>query len=209
MHYKRQHKGQPLGPATPQRATPHPPCAVEGCPNLSDTKRWRGLCLKHAARQKKHGNPLVVEGTEQGTVRVETVVFNGVVFRRYPDSRQPSHRRYFKPGGGDIKRGVESLHREVWKAHNGPIPAGYHVHHVNGDPADNATGNLCLRGPDEHAGEHAAGRRVYGRSEVQRDHLARIRDKAAAWHRSPEGRAWHREHARKQWARTRPHAAGD
>lgn len=177
---------------------PRPPrpdrCSVDGCSRGG--KFVRGLCPLHYSRWTKHGDPLALNATERGTVRVETVEFNGIIFRRYPDSKNAAHRRYYKPGGRWIKQGVQALHQEVWKAAHGPIPDGAHIHHRNGDLSDNSLANLVCLAPGEHAVEHAPARSAYGKSAKQLAHLDRIRPLAAAWHRSPEGREWHRQHAR-------------
>jgi len=196
MHYKRQYKGQPLGPATAWRDAPRVQCRVDGCAALADSARGLQLCHKHYHRWRRHGDPLTILATERGTVRVETVEWNGVVFRRYPDSQRANHRRYFSPGGGDRARGVGALHQEVWKHHFGPIPKGYHVHHRNEDLTDNRPENLELVSAERHLRDHQRELTAFGRSPAGRAHLDRIRPLAAAWHRSPEGRAWHREHAR-------------
>lgn len=124
-------------------------------------------------------------------VVVEEVVFNGYKYRRYPESPNPAHRRYFGRAG-------HRLHRDVWEFHHGPIPDGMHIHHIDGDTANNDISNLECVPESEHRGHHAAA----PRSEKQMAHLESIRDKAAEWHRSEEGRAWHREHAKKSLAKT-------
>lgn len=174
---------------------PKPPCSVDGCNTISI---WRsGLCAKHDARKRRHGDPLHLEGTEPGSVPVDAVEFNGITFRRYPESPQHSHRRYYKPNARHIRAGVQALHQEVWKHHNGPIPDGHHIHHHDGDSTNNDISNLELLTSEEHAAEHAEARRERGRSPEQLALLARIRPLAAEWHRSEEGRAWHRDNASK------------
>lgn len=168
-------------------------CTVEGCGRTG--KIVRGLCRMHYARWQRHGDALVVVATVRGSVRVESVEFNGITFRRYPDSAVASHRRYFSPGGQWIKQGVGALHQEVWKAHHGPIPPGWHVHH-RGDYGDNSIDNLECLPRAAHEQEHSASRSAYGTSARQLAHLDRIRHLASAWHRSPAGREWHRQHAR-------------
>lgn len=122
----------------------------------------------------------------------EVVVFNGIAFRRYPDSPRQSDSRYYRPSPEHIRNGVECLHREVWKYHHGPIPDGHHVHHVDENTGNNDISNLeCLPGFD-HLSRHAR----------KEEHRARARGMAntyrhltKAWHASPEGIEWHRQNA--------------
>jgi hypothetical protein len=42
-----------------------------------------------------------------------------------------------------------SLHRYVWEKHNGKIPKGYDIHHLDGDKTNNDISNLeCLPKPE-------------------------------------------------------------
>lgn len=125
--------------------------------------------------------------------RVESVEYKGITFRRYPDAKQWADRAYFRPSSRYIRQGVQALHREIYADHFGPIPEGWHVHHRDGDPGNNAPENLeCLPAAD-HLEHHAAPRRGQpGNAE----HLERAREAAKLWHRSPEGREWHRQHGR-------------
>lgn len=128
-------------------------------------------------------------------VLVETVVFNGRRYNRYPESGNPAHRKYFARAG-------HRLHRDVWEFHNGPIPEGMHIHHIDGDTSNNDISNLECITRNAHWDEHRAQLAEFGRSEKQIQHLDSIRGKAAEWHRSEEGRAWHREHAKQSLAKT-------
>ncbi len=46
-------------------------------------------------------------------------------------------------------------HRFVWEQHNGPIPEGYYVHHVDGNPKNNDISNLVLLAPRPHRARHS------------------------------------------------------
>ena len=126
---------------------------------------------------------------------VESVIFNGKRYNRYPESTNPAHRKYFA-------RAKHRLHRDVWEYHNGPIPEDMHVHHIDGNTANNAIENLECITRDAHWDQHREEHSKRGRSEEQLKHLEAIRSKASEWHRSEEGRAWHREHAQNSLAKT-------
>jgi hypothetical protein len=55
-----------------------------------------------------------------------------------------------------VRTGNRREHRVVWEEAHGPIPPGYHVHHVNGDKRDNRLENLALVTPQEHRHLHGA-----------------------------------------------------
>lgn len=116
----------------------------------------------------------------------DQVIYNGQTFYR-------SGRYYID---GDRR----ALHRQVWEDHNGPIPPGWHIHHIDEDRDNNDPENLmALPGP-EHVRRHLLGRyqdpETRARVSAQ---LASVREEAAAWHRSPEGRAWHSQHGTQMW----------
>ncbi len=117
-------------------------------------------------------------------------MFNGIKFRRYPDSKHKTHRSYFSPGGTDRQRGIGALHQEIWKAAHGPIPAGHHIHHVDENPLNNELSNLGCVPMREHFKHHNS------EFTPARKRAQQLATKAArAWHRSAEGLAWHRKHA--------------
>ena len=126
---------------------------------------------------------------------VETVVFNGKRYNRYPESPNAAHRRYFARAGA-------RLHRDVWVFHNGPIPEGMHIHHIDGDTANNDISNLACISRKEHWAIHAEELGARSRSPEQLEHLANIRGKASEWHRSDAGREWHKKHALESLAKT-------
>jgi hypothetical protein len=136
--------------------------------------------------------------------RSERVVFNGIIFRRYPDSENWADRMYFTPGIADKKRGTLRLHQGIWKGENGPIPEGHHVHHKDENPLNNDPSNLvCLTGEEHHA--HHLAERDY-RTPERIAHMDTIRPLASEWHGSDEGREWHREHGKRTWDGREPSA---
>lgn len=46
-------------------------------------------------------------------------------------------------------------HRRVWAEANGPIPDGFHVHHIDEDRSNNAIENLALVSKAEHRRIHS------------------------------------------------------
>ena len=99
--------------------------------------------------------------------------------------------------GSYFQRKGKRLHRAVWEYHNGYIPEGYHVHHVDGDRSNNDISNLILMRADEHLSEHMSTKERKAKS---REDIAKAIKCAPVWHGSDEGRTWHSEHARKYWA---------
>ena len=127
----------------------------------------------------------------------EVIIYRGIKFRRYPESSNQSHRRYFGPGIGDKQRGIDYLHREIWRDNNDrkEIPDGYHIHHINHDYNDNRPENLQLVKGSEHVSYHM--RERLNDPEYLANHvelLASIRPLTKEWHASEEGRKWHKEH---------------
>jgi len=105
----------------------------------------------------------------------ESVVFNGRTYNRYPASPRRAHRVYFMRSGGKF-----FLHRDIWEFHNGEVPDGHHVHHINGDPLDNRIENLQCLPAGAHFKEHTQDRRGHGLSTKNLAHLESIRDLAKA-----------------------------
>jgi hypothetical protein len=120
-----------------------------------------------------------------------TQYFDGGLYRMWPSDSY-------------LSRGGKKLHRDVWTAAFGQIPGGCHIHHRDGNVLNNRLENLeCL-----DAREHLSGSRGKRRPlENGTWFTANARDKAAEWHRSPEGRLWHKRHAKRskswtKWKRT-------
>ena len=52
--------------------------------------------------------------------------------------------------------GRPTIHRAIWFYYYGEIPNGYHIHHIDGNPANNGIENLqCLTVADHAAAHHA------------------------------------------------------
>ena len=134
----------------------------------------------------------------------DVIVFKGIKYRRYPEAKNWAERSYYTPGIADRQHGRRRLHEDLWIDAYGPIPPGYHVHHRDHDTLNNDLDNLICIPRGEHQQHHKDSRRGVECTPEQLAHLAKIRDLAAEWHRSPEGREWHVEHGRRTWD-GRPH----
>jgi len=99
---------------------------------------------------------------------------------------------YYLCGKYFQKNGMR-LHRTVWEYHNGKIPEGYHVHHIDGNKANNQISNLELLTFSEHISMHMKREEARQKSS---ERLNQIRPLASAWHKSEKGKAWHREHTK-------------
>lgn len=106
--------------------------------------------------------------------------------------------RYYS--SGDTKAPNRLLHRRIWVDAYGVIPDGCEVHHKDHDWTNNALDNLKLRHSGEHQRAHVT---AWWKDPIigpkYRAALEVMREKAKAWHSSPEGRAWHRQHSKDQW----------
>lgn len=121
------------------------------------------------------------------------VEFNGIVFRRYPNAKRRADQVYYTPTPIHRERGVGRLHQEIWKAAHGLIPDGWHVHHIDHDPLNNALENLECKPGAQHLAEHGHDR------VVDLEHMARIRPLTVEWHGSEAGLEWHRQHGVESW----------
>lgn len=126
-----------------------------------------------------------------------TIIFQGIKFRRYPESKNRSDRVYYKPSSNYIKKGIQYLHCEIWKSYHGKIPKGYQIHHKDNNPDNNDISNLEIKEKKEHRSYHSKKWAKENREYLIK-HLKKIRCKANKWHKSKEGRVWHKEHAKKQ-----------
>lgn len=90
------------------------------------------------------------------------------------------------------------LHRAVWEYHNGDIPKGYHVHHIDEDKSNNQISNLALIDATTHRRGHMSKPEGIEKSRIN---IQKAVEKAPEWHKSEDGYAWHSEHAKEYWAK--------
>lgn len=138
------------------------------------------------------------------TVESESVFFNGIEFRRYPNAKNWSDRMYFRPGGSDAKRGVRAYHHELYESVYGKIPSGYHVHHKDNNPLNNSIDNLEAIDNDHHQARHGDKTKSDEYKTSRVENLNRIRPLAAKWHSSLDGREWHSNHGKETWVNRKP-----
>lgn len=101
--------------------------------------------------------------------------------------------------GPYFQRKGKRLHRMVWEAHNGPVPPGFEVHHINGDRADNEIENLQLMPGEEHRKYHT---NQPERIKKSRENIGKAIEAARAWHGTEEGAAVHSRIAKEYWQTT-------
>lgn len=92
-----------------------------------------------------------------------------------------------------------SLHRQVWIYHNGDIPQGYVIDHIDRNRANNQIENLRLATQSEN-NKNVSAEVIKKRKE----NMERIRQEAIKWHKSDEGRKWHSEMAKKSYENRAP-----
>lgn len=98
--------------------------------------------------------------------------------------------------GNYFQRKGRRLHREVWKHHNGEIPKGYHVHHIDGDRTNNQIENLKLMLAKDHMSKH---NNTPERKEFSRKAIENARTYASKWHGSSEGIDYHSKLGKENW----------
>jgi hypothetical protein len=113
------------------------------CPTC---KKWRTV----RAAQKQERDPVrhcrEHMRKREPTIGRRTITANGYVLIRVAPSR----------------KGVVYEHRWVWEQAHGPIPTGYHVHHLNEIKDDNRLENLALRDGRAHVRQHTTERHARG-----------------------------------------------
>jgi len=115
----------------------------------------------------------------------EVIEWNGKKYIRSPKPGCKKERLYFyRRKQENLKRVRIWMHREVWEFYNGKISEKMHIHHIDGNPANNAIENLQMLTHKDHMNKHQWDK---DRLEKQKKHLDKIRPAAAAWHSTEEG----------------------
>ena len=98
--------------------------------------------------------------------------------------------------GPDGRQHRIRLHTYVWEKHNGPVPDGYEIHHIDRNTDNNEIENLVMLTVEEHRALHAS-LLTDEKRQAYRENLDRTaRPKAKEWHASEEGRKWHSIHGK-------------
>lgn len=98
-------------------------------------------------------------------------------------------RGYWISSNNGGKSSPKRLHVYVWEKHNGPVPSGYHIHHIDGDTNNNEIENLLMMLQEEHLKMHRAS--ASNKAISKRNMQNYAQPKAIEWHKSAAGHTWH------------------
>ena len=129
------------------------------------------------------------------TVTIRHIEYDGIKF--YPD------RKGYWMGQRKDEKKLVRLHVYVWERHNGPVPKGHQIHHIDHNPDNNEIENLQLMSKADHLKYHAA---LVDPQKAKANFLKHVQPAAIEWHKSEEGMEWHKAHYEqnlaKYWERT-------
>lgn len=126
----------------------------------------------------------------------ETVEYDGLTWHRYPNALRRTDREYFC-------RGNRCLHRYVWEKHNGRVPKGYVIHHIDGNCQNNNISNLECITQEQHTKDRH--RPDEQRLHQLRDNLKnKALPKAIQWHKSEEAKEFHARIGKLAWENFEP-----
>lgn len=103
--------------------------------------------------------------------------------------------------GPYFQRKGKRLHRAVWEFHNGKIPDGCDIHHMDGNRANNDISNLQMLQGEEHGRLHMS---APERIEKSRENIKRAAEADKSWHKTEAGQAFHSKHAKEYWQQAEP-----
>lgn len=93
------------------------------------------------------------------------------------------------------------LHVYIWEKHNGVIPKGFQVHHVDRNKDNNEIENLVLLSKADHLKQHAS---TPERIKASQQAIKKAVLFAPEWHKSDEGHEWHIKHGKDSWKNREP-----
>lgn len=102
----------------------------------------------------------------------------------------PTKQGYYAGSVG--KKKIKRLHIYVWEKHNGVVPKGYHIHHKDGNKANNSIDNLQMINGYGHLSLHSSSQ--VAKERARKNMNEKARPKAIEWHKGTKGRVWHKEH---------------
>lgn len=88
-----------------------------------------------------------------------------------------------------INKKPKRLHTYVWEKFNGPVPEGFHVHHIDLNTNNNEIENLILLSEKEHLSLHGSFNKEKKAANIKKYALP----KACEWHKSKKGSEWHKK----------------
>ena len=126
---------------------------------------------------------------------MKTIIYDNISFTK---DEKTGYYLSSKRINGQRKR----LHVYIWEKHNGKIPKGAQVHHIDGNKASTDINNMELLLASEHMQRHWKEKTEEEIEGYRKRLKANAQEKAKAWHASAEGKEWHRQHALKQAEKT-------
>lgn len=159
---------------------------AETCPTCGGGVQRRVYGEMHGGTFIQDGERVDIRGTPQAWFRNPIVLdaitqyFDGGLYKLWPGDRYHA-------------RGGKRLHLMVWEAVYGSRPEGCHIHHRDGNSANNALHNLACLPIAEHLSE------TWHRTKHLRTNnfSPLARERSLAWHSTEAGQLWHRQHALK------------
>lgn len=161
-----------------------------GCPTC-------GAAVKRKTYGEMHAGAYLLDGVRTEIIRTPqdlysdaivlddlTQYFDGKLYRLWPSES------YFSCGSG-------RLHRKAWEDAFGPLPAGCHVHHRDGNRHNNSLANLECLPASEHMSLSGKSGGYPSHKTAREPFNAAARQNAKAWNQSEAGRLFHKRNSEK------------